>query len=214
MTIDSQLDYWNRIGPTKTFAHPVNIEKLSRWVPPDNRILDYGCGYGRALGILQSKGYWNLIGMDPAPAMIDRASAVYPQIAFSVLNEFGNTGLPAGSIDAVLLFAVLTSVPRNEDQIAIVAEITRVLRPGGLLYISDMLLQADPRNVARYERDREKYGIYGVFDLIDGATVRHHERSWIDSLLRNYEALAFDEIEAETMNNHPAIVFQWFGLRR
>ena len=117
-------------------------------------------------------------------------------------------------VDAVLLFAVLTSVPRNEDQIAIVAEITRVLRHGGVLYISDMLLQTDSRNVARYERDEKKYGIYGVFDLVDGATVRHHERSWIDSLLWNYDPLAFDEIEAQTMNNHPASVFQWFGCRR
>jgi SAM-dependent methyltransferase len=213
MTLDSQLDYWNRIGPTKTFAHPVNMEKLSRWVRPDSRLLDYGCGYGRALSILHSKGYRNLVGMDPAPAMIERACADHPQIEFSVLNDFRETGLPAGSIDAVLLFAVLTSVPRSEDQIAIVAEITRVLQPGGVLYISDMLLQTDPRNVARYEQDQRKYGIYGVFDLSDGVTVRHHERQWIDSLLRSYETLAFDEIEAQTMNSHPAIVFQWFGRR-
>src|SRR5215467_7253399 len=125
MTLNSQLDYWNGIGPTKTFAHLLNTEKLSRWVRPDSRILDYGCGYGRALGILRSKGYWNLVGMDPAPAMIDRACADHPQIAFSVLDDFRSTGLPAGSIDAVLMFAVLTSVPRNEDQIAIVGEITR-----------------------------------------------------------------------------------------
>jgi SAM-dependent methyltransferase len=214
MTLDSQLDYWNRIGPTKTFAHPLNIEKLSLWVQLDSRILDYGCGYGRALGILQSKGYRNLVGMDPAPAMIDRARLDYSHIAFAALNDFRNTGLPAESIDAILLFAVLTSVPRNEDQLAIVAEITRVLRPGGVLYISDMLLQTDPRNVERYERDQKKYEIYGVFDLSDGATVRHHERLWIDSLLRNYETLSFDEIEAQTMNSHPATVFQWFGRRR
>src|SRR6478672_3988405 len=100
MTIDSQLDYWNRIGPTRTFAHPVNVEKLSRWVQPDSRILDCGCGYGRGLGILQSQGYCNLVGMDPAPAMIDRAGAEHPQITFSVLNDFRKTGLPAASIDA------------------------------------------------------------------------------------------------------------------
>src|SRR5262249_48913188 len=177
-----QQDYWNRIGPTKTFAHPVNVEKLSRWVEPGSRILDYGCGYGRALGFLQSNGYRNLIGIDPAVAMIDAARTAYPDISFAFLNDFRNAELRAGSIDAVLLFAVLTSVPRNEDQRAIVAEITRVLRPGGLLYISDMWLQTDPRNVARYVRDQKKYGVYGVFDLADGATVRHHDRQWIDSL--------------------------------
>jgi SAM-dependent methyltransferase len=213
VTFDTQLDYWNRIGPSKTFAHPVNIEKLSRWVEPDSRILDYGCGYGRALGLLQSKGYRNLIGMDPAAAMIDAAHTSYPDIAFAFLNDFHNTALPAGSIDAVLLFAVLTSVPRSEDQLAIVAEITRVLRPGGVLYISDMWLQTDARNVARYVRDQKKYGVYGVFDLSDGATVRHHDRQWIDSLLSNYDPVVLDEIEVQTMNGNPATAFQWFGLR-
>ena len=68
--LSAQVEYWNRVGPTKPLAHPVNIAQLSRWAPPPSRILDYGCGYGRALGFLQSKGYRNLIGVDPAAAMI------------------------------------------------------------------------------------------------------------------------------------------------
>ena len=213
MAIDSQLDYWNRIGPTKTFSHPVNIEKLSRWVQPRECILDYGCGYGRALGILLSNGYNNLIGIDHAPAMIEAARRTYPAVTFAILEGFCDTRLPAASVDAVILLAILTCVARNEDQTAIIGEITRILRPGGLLYISDMWLQNDSRNVERYERDEAKYGTYGVFDLNDGATVRHHERPWIDSLLRNYEPLALDEIETQTMNGNPVAAFQWFGRR-
>ncbi len=213
MAIDSQLDYWNRIGPTKTFSHPVNIEKLSRWVQRRDCILDYGCGYGRALGILLSNGYNNLIGVDHAPAMIEAARRTYPAVTFAILEGFCGTRLPAASVDAVMLLAVLTCVARNEDQTAIIGEITRILRAGGLLYISDMWLQNDSRNVERYERDEAKYGTYGVFDLNDGATVRHHERRWIDSLLRNYEPLALDEIETQTMHGNPVAAFQWFGRR-
>jgi len=44
--LDLQIDYWNNVGPTKPFAHPVNIEELSRWLSPAGRILDYGCGKG------------------------------------------------------------------------------------------------------------------------------------------------------------------------
>ena len=52
--LDLQIDYWNNVGPTKPLAHPVNLEQLGRYVQPSSRILDYGCGYGRALGTLQA----------------------------------------------------------------------------------------------------------------------------------------------------------------
>ena len=114
--LDLQIDY---------------VDRLRQWIGPASRILDYGCGYGRALGILQSKGCNNLIGVDPAPAMIDAARRGYPTISFEVLDEFRNVGLPDASMDAVLLLTVL--------------------------YISDMWLPTDARNVERYERDQGNY---------------------------------------------------------
>jgi SAM-dependent methyltransferase len=209
--LDLQLDYWNRVGPTKPFAHPVNIEKLKRWVSPASRVLDYGCGYGRALGLLQANGYANLIGVDPAPAMIDAARRRYPGIAFNTLSNSQRVDLPDASVDGVLLFTVLTCVPTNEGQRAILDEITRLLRPRGVLYISDMFLQNDARNVERYVRDEKKYGIYGVFDLSEGVTVRHHTRAWIDALTKDFESLEVEEISVQTMNGHPAKASQWFG---
>jgi ubiquinone/menaquinone biosynthesis C-methylase UbiE len=121
---------------------------------------------------------------------------------------------PDNWVDGVLLFAVLTSVPTDEGQRAILSEITRVLRPQGVLYISDMFLQTDERNVERYIQYEKKYGIYGVFDLKDGATVRHHDRNWIDTLTKDYDRLALEEISVQTMNSHPATAFQWFGRKR
>jgi len=209
--LDLQSDYWNQVGPTKPFAHPVQIDQLRRWVPPTSRILDYGCGYGRALGYLHSNGYDDLIGVDPAPAMIAAARRNFPSIAFDVLDDYRSVNLPDGSVDAVLLFAVLTSVPPDDDQRAIISEITRLLRPNGVLYISDMWLQTDTRNVERYAAGEKKYGIYGVFDLREGVTVRHHERAWIETLTKDYELLHLEEIAVHTMNNHPATAFQWFG---
>ena len=211
--IDLQIDYWNQIGPTKSFAHPVNLEQFSRWVSFTSRILDYGCGYGRALGFLYANGYTNLTGVDPAPAMIASALQSFPTISFYTLAEDQKVNLPSASIDAVLLFSVLTCVPTNEGQREILSEISRLLRPGGVLYISDMFLQTDSRNVERYIRDVKKYGIYGIFDLREGATVRHHERGWIETLTKDFETLALGEISVQTMNDHPATAFQWFGRK-
>jgi len=211
--LDLQIDYWNEVGPTKPFAHPINIERLRRWVTPTSRILDYGCGYGRALGLLHANGFTNLVGVDPTPAMITAARQRFPAMSFDALDDCQNVNLPDASVDAVLLITVLTCVPTNEGQRAIVSEITRVLRAGGLLYISDMFLQTDSRNVERYIRDEKKYGIYGIFDLSEGATVRHHDRTWIETLTKGFERLSLDEISVQTMNGHPASAFQWFGKK-
>ncbi len=205
--------YWNEIGPTKSFAHPIHVETLKRWVEPRSRILDYGCGYGRAVGILAAAGFQNLIGLDPASAMIAAARRNHPSIAFGVLTDPTEIPLPDASVDAVLLIAVLTCIPESAAQRRTIESITRVLRPGGILYVSDMRLQTDARNLERYARDERKYGVYGVFDLDEGITVRHHHKAWIESLLSDYEVLVIDDVEAQTMNGNAAKLFQLFARR-
>jgi SAM-dependent methyltransferase len=212
--LDLQIEYWNETGPRKSFAHPVNVEEFRRHVSPQSRVLDYGCGYGRALGVLKSTGYTDLHGMDPAPAMIEAARRNVSGVPFEVMADYRRVNLPSASVDAVLLFAVLTSVPSDDGQLAIISEITRLLRPSGVLYISDMWLQTDARNVDRYIQFEKKYGVYGIFDLIDGATVRHHDRAWIQTLTADYEVLSLEEIFVHTMNGNPASAFQWIGRLR
>jgi SAM-dependent methyltransferase len=212
VNLDHQLEYWNTEGPQKPFGHPLNLERLSQWLSPDSRILDFGCGYGRSLGELSKAGYSNLIGFDFSPAMIAAARARFPEITFHE-TQSSNIPLPNASVDGALLFSVLTCVPTGDGQRAIVRELRRVLRPRGLLYVSDLWLQEDERNLTRYARDEPKYGTYGVFDLPEGVTVRHHDPRWIETLTRDFETVALDEIEVLTMNGNPAKAFQWFGLK-
>ena len=80
--LDSQLTYWNTEGPQKTFAHPLNLRRLTHWLSIDSVIIDFGCGYGRSLGELLDAGYDNLIGLDFSPAMIQAARERYPEITF------------------------------------------------------------------------------------------------------------------------------------
>src|SRR3989442_5920663 len=211
--LDSQLDYWSRVGPGKSFGHPVNFERLEQWLSPGSRIVDLGCGYGRVLGLLFERGYHNLMGFDPAPAMIAMARERFPEIVFDEINAPPHLPLADGSVDASLLFSVLTCVPTDLGQRAIVEGVCRVLRPGGLFYISDLWLQTDERNRERYICDQPKYGTYGIFDLPEGVTVRHHDPQWIATLTRDFEAVGLDDINVVTMNGNPAKGFQWFGLK-
>jgi SAM-dependent methyltransferase len=210
--LDSQLGYWNTEGPQKTFAHPLNLRRLTHWLSIDSIVIDFGCGYGRTLGELFDAEYENLIGLDFSPAMIEAARERFPDITFEQIESV-TIPLPDESVDGALLFSVLTCVPTDEGQRAIINELHRVLRRGGLLYISDLWLQSDERNLTRYARDEAKYGKYGVFDLPEGVTVRHHDPKWIETLTSEFYKVAIDELDVMTMNGNPAKAFQWFGLK-
>jgi SAM-dependent methyltransferase len=212
LNLDCQLEYWNNVGPTKPFGHPVNPDRLRQYITADSKVLDYGCGYGRTLGSLRDAGYCNLLGVDPALVMIATARKRFPTIPFQQIIDPPRVDLDSDSTDAVLLFSVLTCVPSNAGQQALIEEVSRLLRPGGLLYISDLWLQTDARNIERYKRDQQKYSTYGVFDLDEGVTVRHHDARWIEILTRDYQKLAMDDLEVQTMNGHTANAFQWFGV--
>ena len=211
--IGHQTDYWNQAGPGKPFTHPVNLERLEQFLPCTSRILDFGCGYGRVLALLRERGFTNLMGVDHASALIALARERHPDIQFEELPDPLHLPLAENSFDGVLLIAVLTCIPSNEHQIAIMNELHRVLRPGGVMYISDLWLQTDARNVERYSRGYEKHGLYGVFDLPEGVTLRHHDRKWIEQLTSGFERLALDEIETKTMNGNSASGFQLFCRR-
>lgn len=210
--LDSQLDYWNTEGPQKTFAHPLNLRRLTHWLSIDSIVVDFGCGYGRSLGELFDSGYENLIGLDFSPAMIEAARGRFPEITFEQIESV-TIPLPDESVDGALLFSVLTCIPTDDGQQAIVKELHRVLRRGGLLYISDLWLQSDERNLTRYARDESKYGTYGVFDLPEGVTVRHHDPKWIEKLTNEFYTVALDHVDVTTMNGNAAKAFQWFGLK-
>ncbi|GLZ79140.1 hypothetical protein Afil01_39470 [Actinorhabdospora filicis] len=195
----SQLAYWDGPGAAKTFTHPLRPERLAD-IPRDARVLDYGCGYGRLMGELGQLGFTDVSGVDLSPALIDRGRSEHPGLRFGVITDPPAVAAPGGSFDVVLLFAVLTCVPADADQRALIAEIARLLAPGGLLYVSDLLLQDDERNLARYAADQD--GPYGVFTTDDGARCRHHSIEHLRGLLGGFEILAEEGVEVATMNGH------------
>ena len=113
----------------------------------------------------------------------------------------------------MLLFAVLTCIPTDDGQRGVISEVSRVLRPGGLLNISDLWIQIDLRNLDRYARGHEKYGTHGVFELPEGVVLRHQEPRSFEALTAGYETVALDHMVHETMNGHQATGFQWFGRK-
>ncbi|MEU4241807.1 methyltransferase domain-containing protein [Actinoplanes sp. NPDC026619] len=194
--------YWDTAGATKTFTHPLDPAWLAG-VDRSARILDYGCGYGRLMAQLSDLGFTDIVGVDVSPALIARGRQARPDLDFAVLESPPVLNRPAASFDVILLFAVLTCVPDDDAQRALVAELHRLLAPGGLVYVSDLVLQPDKR-----------YSEAGVFTTTDGAVCRHHEPGYLRSLFADFELAGERHIEVETMNGNRAAGLQMLVRRR
>ncbi|HKB66376.1 MAG TPA: class I SAM-dependent methyltransferase [Pyrinomonadaceae bacterium] len=208
----SQILYWDRVAHEKRFSHPLRLDWLEKYSDKQARILDYGCGYGRTLAELSRAGFSNLVGADFSQRMLARAQVEIPGASF-VRND--GRGLPFANdnLDAVLLFAVLTCIPNGNDQRWLITQVERVLRPGGVVYVSDLLVNDDERNRQRYEEYAESYGCYGVFELPEGLTVRHHRREWIEEIMIPFQQLEFEPFTVTTMNGNSSAAFQYLGRK-
>jgi len=212
-TLENQFGYWDGAASSKTFTHPLDFNRFCPLLPKTARILDFGCGYGRLCHELYEKGFHHITGIDSSQKMIERGLREYPHLN---LKTWKGHHLPFRSetLDAVIVFAVLTCIPTDIGQKSLIHESHRVLVPEGIVYISDYWLQDDDRNRTRYDEFQKKYGIYGVFELPEGAVVRHHGKEWIASLLADFRQMDMFDIETTTMNGNIASGFQYIGRKK
>ena len=105
--------------------------------PPDARVLDVGCGTGVLTRLLARRpGVSSVIGMDPAPGLLDRARKSAAGLPNASFREGDSRSLPfdGGAFHVVTCDSMLSHVPGPERA---VAEAFRVLRPGGCLAAFD-----------------------------------------------------------------------------
>jgi ubiquinone/menaquinone biosynthesis C-methylase UbiE len=113
-----------------------------------------------------------------------------------------------------LFMAVLNCIPEESRQRQALSEILRVLKPGGILFISDYCVQDDPRNQERYRQGKEEFGTFGVFRGSGGGVFRHHKMPYIYRLLSGFELLEESSTEVKTMNGNPARIFQIMARKK
>ena len=201
--------YWDRVAGTKTFGHPLDVARLEALAPAPLRVLDVGCGEGRLLEVLQAAGHRRLHGVDIAPRMLERARRAVPDATLA-LCEGRELPFDAGAFDAVLFAATFTSAPAADVQRALATEAMRVLAPGGVVFVSDLPLQDDARNRARYARGAPGFP-HGAFTMGDGGVCRHHAEGHFEALFDTLELIRRDALDGRTMNGNPIRMQQlWF----
>lgn len=204
--LDVQTEYWDSAAASKTFTHPLPLPLFRVLVPPAAKILDYGCGYGRTCAELTEAGYHNVLGIDISGEIIKRGRRLNDCLDLRIFDG-RSADFEESSFDACILLAVLTCIPFNEGQNRTMAEVCRLLRPGGIAFVSDYPLQSDERNQKRYREFEKEFGIFGIFRA-GSAVVRHFDMRRIYQLLTGFDILWQNSIRVCTMNGNESDVFQ------
>ncbi|KQO97680.1 class I SAM-dependent methyltransferase [Leifsonia sp. Leaf264] len=140
MVDGADADGWSQVAQGwaelwGSFADPARraiIEAAA--IGPGTRVLDAGCGSGEFLDLLAERGAV-AVGADPAPAMVALArEASAGTGADVVLADIENLPFADAAFDVA---TAVNALQFAEDTTAAVRELARVVRPGGIVAVSN-----------------------------------------------------------------------------
>ncbi|MFO0881653.1 MAG: class I SAM-dependent methyltransferase [Gemmataceae bacterium] len=171
-------------GQSATVDAPLALaliaEAAAAVTPQAQHVLDVGCGAGNfTLKLLQHLPNLDVTLIDLSRPMLDRAeqrlrSATAGTIQ-AIQGDIREIDLPAEGFDVILAAAVLHHLRSEDEWQAVFASFHRALRPGGSLWIFDMVESEIPALQSLFRR---RYGDYLV-QLRDEA-YRDHVFAYIE----------------------------------
>lgn len=142
----STFDDWARRGRGESMATehgPLLDAILDRWtLGPDDRVLDVGCGVGAALQACLDRGAGGVVGVDVSPEMVARAQARLAPRGGEAHQASGHD-LPFED-DRFTHALSIESLYYHHDPVRSLAEVGRVLAPGGHLDVVIELYADNP----------------------------------------------------------------------
>lgn len=146
-------NFWER---TRDHDVSQNIDTMLRWIQPPSgaRILDLGCGPGRDLKALRSRGH-DPVGLDGCPAFVEMARAHSGCEVW--LQDFLQLSLPLRAFDAIYANATLFHVPSSELP-RVLDDLRSSLKEAGVLFASI------PRGDDEEGWSGSRYGVWHSMD--------------------------------------------------
>jgi len=128
-------------------------------------LLDFGCGPGRFTPALAEMVGCRAVGVDPIQSLLDLAPA-HPDVEYRRIDD-GRIPLEDSAADIAWICLVLGTITDDDALRASVAEIGRVLRPGGLVFLVENT--AEKQSIPRFSfRSVDAYR-----SLFPGARLEH-----------------------------------------
>ncbi|NLF51674.1 MAG: methyltransferase domain-containing protein [Leptolinea sp.] len=129
---------------------------------PGMRVLDAGCGAGRitipAALVVGDEG--EVIALDLQPGMLDivmaRAKAAGISNVRFMLSGLGEEMLPSNRFDRAIMSTVLGEIP---DQVAAMKEIAYSLKPGGIVSVTELIVDPHYQSIKTIRLLAKKVGL-------------------------------------------------------
>lgn len=133
-TPESWRSYFDASGGFRQYSNRLELDLVMELLDPrpGERVLDAGCGYGRVAEAIVSSGA-STVGVDISERMVAACKAQFLEepVAVSV-SDVAHPPFAPASFDKIACIGVLVHVADPEE---VIAELARLLRPGGALVI-------------------------------------------------------------------------------
>ncbi len=200
--------YWVTFGFYANATHHQFIEKLLARLGPQSALLDAACGAGRYDERLLEAGH-SVLGIDQADNMLARAREHFPQARYPQLR-YTKIGLQEMDFEASFEGAICIDALEHispEDWPGIVARFQKALKPGGMLYVTVEVPNADEVRAA-YERAQAR-----GLPVVWGEVVDESGANYLRATATDWQTLAGEQADQAVYHYYPSPeqVHAWFN---
>lgn len=145
----SNLETGQQTTIDASFSMELIVDSIMAHSPKLKTVLDVGCGAGNyTLKLLSKRAPLDCTLLDLSQPMLDRArervAAVNGGAIAAVQGDIRTAELPENHYCTIMAAAVLHHLRDESDWKAVFAKLYRLLKPGGSLWITDLVVQETP----------------------------------------------------------------------
>lgn len=166
--------------------HMVRYLAAASWVA-DKVVLDVACGSGYGSKLLAERAR-SVIGVDLAPDAVEYAREHYgaPNVEYRCGDALGMP-VDDGSVDVVVSFETFEHVP---DQERFLAEVKRVLTPGGVCLLSTPNVDEYPTGNAFHVKEFQLGELLELLSSHFAVVAPYYQGTWVCSAVADAETLS------------------------
>ncbi len=142
-TIVTNTEYWKTVPADRIIGRNAFPDaELFAHIAPDATILDLGCGTGEMAEFLSGHGY-AVTGIDINAEAIEQNKARATRVQYVTSDVTERLPFADGTFDAIVISFVLVNVLPLTERERLVSEITRIVKPGGIVWVNEGLVSDD-----------------------------------------------------------------------